>query len=180
MFRHFWLLLPAWLSQNLELVCLGCGFRFAVFPPGWCLWRAEAWCNWRGCYFRLVVLVFAWLGLDWTWYYCFPKNIFGLKTEGQQFAKRLTWSQLCGLSCATGPAALPSQSIDLQQYETTNSDCQTKLPSHPISLSNLSLCPDPPSFSLYVCLTLGCVFHFFGSIFFHLPVSFHNSFLIMF
>lgn len=66
-------------------VLVGCSFRSANFLPTWCLQSVSAWCNWIGCYFRLVILAFAGR-LDWTWYYCFSKNIFGLKTEGQQFA----------------------------------------------------------------------------------------------
>lgn len=143
--------------------------------PGWCLWRVGAWCNWIGCYFRLVVLVFACLvGLNLV--LLFPKEYFWFENWRSAVRKCWTRSQLCGLSCATGPAALQSWSIDLQQYETTNSDCQTKLHLTPFPCPTCLSAQIPFSFNLYVCLTLGYVFHFFGSIFFHLPVSFHNSF----
>lgn len=104
---------------------VGCGFRFADFPS-WCLWRLGAWCNRIGCYFRLVVLVFAWLvGLNLV--LPFPKEYFWFENWRSAVRKRRAWSQLCGLSCATGPAALQAGSIDLRQYEATNGNCQTKL-----------------------------------------------------
>lgn len=71
-------------ESELGVSLVGCSFRSANFLPSWCLQSVSAWCNWIGCYFRLVILAFAGR-LDWTWYYCFSKNIFGLKTEGQQF-----------------------------------------------------------------------------------------------
>ena len=56
-----------------------------------------------------------------------------------------------------------------------------KTPSPPTSPSNLSLCPDPLSFSSYVCLTLGYVFRFLGlsfSISLSLSITVFNNVLV--
>lgn len=113
---------------------------------------------------------------------CFPRNIFGLKTEGQQFASAVPAANSVVRLVPLGQQHLKSRSIDLQQYETTDGACQIKLPvsprfPHPKCLSAripfLAACLPPSLSAVYwtFCLSFSISLSLFITVFNNVLVS---------
>lgn len=158
-----------WLTQTGELL--------QVTSPGCCLGVRAG-----GCYCRFVVLVFCLAVRAGTWCNCFPKNIFGFKTEGQQFASTALAANSVVRLVPPGQQHLKSRSIDLRRDETTKGDCQLNLPvsphfPHPKCLSAhipfLAACL-PPSLSAVCwsfCLSFSISLSLFITVFNNVLVS---------
>lgn len=111
------------------------------------------------CYFRLVVLVFAWL-VRVNLVLPFPKNIFGLKTEGQQFASaELEANSVVCLVPLGQQHCSPGRLICSSMRPRAATARQNSISPHfPV---NLSLCPDPFLFP-HMSVSLLYVFRFLG------------------